>query len=726
MNNYLFNNRKVSMAEKIQKVVDSIINGLSIPVRGALSPKGHAALVKVLTSSIYETGYVTKCIMIRAERVGTKGNYAVKGEAFNMLGSNNPYTRALVAYTGEDQVNEACTIKISEYDKENNSIQPKYDVRCGDIDAYSDKRYIEAASIATLDFSMLDRDIKNVFKKTKFKNLKVKKNTMKDTKDKIINSIMTKGISLDDEDNVYFSKSKNQLDNIMTYNIISWSPSNERNETAMFTSVDHTIACDIIDEVGGFALSLATAVQNSIGKLKKFAKRIGQLGTPCIEAGTLGNSEFGVVIYMGEIEGPEDYMPEALEELEKNNIVIDRNTYDGAGYFSVEYMVYMCALLGRKISKAQAALLAIQARCNVVFTKIFGEANSQDVMQHMKDVLIDTVDNKRILKVAAGTDVSKLNKADYDLIIVGNENCLGMIIDGNGGKTLKDVSLQAIVNGGFQNYLLDIAKCSITQTASQMLQKFIYANKEKAMKVLINLIDKQYNNRVNELMNGDVNAKNCSLAQFIFRYVEDGLINEAALESYIKQELTQIKSQIQKFKIEIDAVFLRALFDCSFFLTKGKIDGVLGANENTGRLEAYSYDVELRFQDSIAEIMADDSIVDKDKAVDELLTGVTFKYPSPSADENCIMTFLTKDRLVKRITELEVLSDKEKTILLDYFINTSYGVIKMAPNNTVKHRLAGMDTDYDGVATVFEKELVDILLEKNADNDGVTIKKTVQ
>ena len=58
-------------------------------------------------------------------------------------------------------------------------------------------------------------------------------------------------------------------------------------------------------------------------------------------------------------------------------------------------------------------------------------------------------------------------------------------------------------------------------------------------------------------------------------------------------------------------------------------------------------------------------------------------------------------------------------ILLDDFLNTSYGVTKIGADNTLKHKLAGMDTDYDGIAVVFEKDLVQILLDKYPTTDGV-------
>ena len=50
-------------------------------------------------------------------------------------------------------------------------------------------------------------------------------------------------------------------------------------------------------------------------------------------------------------------------------------------------------------------------------------------------------------------------------------------------------------------------------------------------------------------------------------------------------------------------------------------------------------------------------------------------------------------------------------LVFNYFSFTSYGTIKIAADNALKHKLAGMDTDYDGVVVILEKELVDILVD---------------
>ena len=56
-----------------------------------------------------------------------------------------------------------------------------------------------------------------------------------------------------------------------------------------------------------------------------------------------------------------------------------------------------------------------------------------------------------------------------------------------------------------------------------------------------------------------------------------------------------------------------------------------------------------------------------------------------------------------------MITKEEALVLYKYFVYSSYGTIKIAADNAMKHKLAGFDTDYDGFAVVFEKELVAII-----------------
>ena len=153
-----------------------------------------------------------------------------------------------------------------------------------------------------------------------------------------------------------------------------------------------------------------------------------------------------------------------------------------------------------------------------------------------------------------------------------------------------------------------------------------------------------------------------------------------------------------------------------------KLDKKMG--ENMAQKALVTRDVEVKFAKEIAEIEAreDLTLEQKDKATSELLTGAAFKYPSPSSDENAIVTYRTSKQLKTKINDMykaKQITREERAILLDDFLNTSYGVTKLGADNTLKHKLAGMDTDYDGIAVVFEKKLVDILIAKYPKTDGL-------
>ena len=496
-----------------------------------------------------------------------------------------------------------------------------------------------------------------------------------------------------------------------------------RNETQLMTAIQADKAFEIMDEVSGGALSQAIEGKMTVAGLIKLSARLGILGAPSVEMVKAANEEFGYVIVLDEIKGPQDYNEETKEMLESNGIEIDDNTSDGAYCISVEMMQKSFAKLGRNLSMEKALLFAAQTRANKYFTKVFGEAKTQKNMQFRLNRLIEMYGEDKVLFVEAGADVSNLNKEDYKVIVVGNRETLGCIIDYNGGKLLKNISLQKIVEGDVTTHLLDIAKCSETSTSGQMLAKFLIANKEATINALLECMADNFDAELENMLSGDVDAHKASLAQFMVRYVPNGVENTAALEALIKEMLPRLQSMIYKSKIDIKAYFQRALFDDTFFLTAGKVDSLLARNKYTGRLECYSRDVEVKFAEEIAEIENSNiTREEKDAKLAVLLTGVAFKYPSPSSDENAIVTYVTSAQLKARINAMykaKQITREERAILLDDFLNTSYGVTKLGADNTLKHKLAGMDTDYDGIAVVFEKKLVDILLTKYNDNDGL-------
>ena len=682
-----------------------------VTVEETLSMAAHKGHVNAIIRNIHKMVPVIEGILLRAAQDKKTGKPYLYGERFYTEGSNNPNARALMEFARDFDTNEQAVVQLSHWDEDEKKLVPDHTVKCNDKTA--DRLYVATKTHTLVIYAQLEKDLKKIYQNHSEKQLK-------DMKQKFVDEVETMGLRITKENKVYVANKSVEGTHLT---VLNWSPSNMRSETQLMTAIQADKAFEIMDEVSGGALSQAIEGKMTVAGLIKLSARLGILGAPSVEMVKAANEEFGYVIVLDEILGPQDYNKETKEMLESNGIEIDDNTSDGAYCISVEMMQKSFAKLGRNLSMEKALLFAAQTRANKYFTKVFGEAKTQKNMQFRLNRLIEMYGEDKVLFVEAGADVSNLNKEDYKVIVVGNRETLGCIIDYNGGKLLKNISLQKIVEGNVTTHLLDIAKCSDTSTSGQMLAKFLIANKEATINALLECMAENFDAELENMLSGDVDAHKASLAQFMVRYVPNGVENTAALEALIKEMLPRLQSMVYKSKIDIKAYFQRALFDDTFFLTAGKVDSLLARNKYSGRLECYSRDVEVKFAEEINEIENSNATrAEKDAKLAELLTGVAFKYPSPSSDENAIVTYVTSAQLKARINAMykaKQITRDERAILLDDFLNTSYGVTKLGADNTLKHKLAGMDTDYDGIAVVFEKKLVDILIAKYPKTDGL-------
>ena len=680
-------------------------------IESPLSMAAHKGHVNAIIGNIHKMVPVIEGIVLRAAQDKESGEIYLYGEKFYTEGSNNPNARALMEFAADFDTNEQAVVQLSNWDEDEKKLKPNRTVKCNDTTA--DRLYVATKTHTLVVYAQIENDIRKIMKNSTDAEIK-------EVKNKLVDGVETMGLRITKNNKVYVANKSVEGTHLT---VLNWSPSNMRSETQLMTAIKQDDAFKIMDEVSGGALSEAIKGKLTVAGLIKLSARLGILGAPSVEMVKAANEEFGYVIVLDEIKGPQDYNEETKEMLESNGIEIDDNTSDGAYCISVEMIQKSFAKLNRILSMEKALLFAAQTRANKYFTKVFGEAKTQKNMQFRLNKLIEKYGEDKVLFVEAGADVSNLNKEDYKVIVVGNRETLGCIIDYNGGKLLKNISLQKIVEGNVTTHLLDIAKCSETSTSGQMLAKFLIADKEATINALLECMTENFDAELENMLSGDVDAHKASLAQFIIRYVANGTENTAALEALIKEMLPRQQSMVYKNRINIKAYFQRALFDDTFFLTAGKVNSLLARNEYSGRLECYSRDVEVKFAEEINEIENSNATrAEKDAKLAELLTGVAFKYPSPSSDENAIVTYVTSAQLKARINAMykaKQITRDERAILLDDFLNTSYGVTKLGADNTLKHKLAGMDTDYDGIAVVFEKKLVDILLTKYNDNDGL-------
>ena len=601
-----------------------------VTVEETLSLAAHKGHANAIIRNIHKMVPVIEGIILRAAQDKESGEMYLYGERFHTTGSNNPNARALMEFAADFDTNEQAVVQLSHWDEDEKALAPDYTVKCNDTTA--DRLYMATKTHTLVVYARLENDIRKIMKNSTDAEIK-------EVKNKLVDGVETMGLRITKNDKIYVA-SKSVEGTHLT--VLNWSPSNMRSETQLMTAIQPDDAFKIMDEVSGGALSQAMSGKLTVAGLTKLSARLGILGAPSVEMVKAANEEFGYVIVLDEILGPQDYNEETREMLESNGIEIDDNTSDGAYCISVEMMQKSFAKLGRNLSMDKALLFAAQTRANKYFTKVFGEAKTQKNMQFRLNRLIEMYGEDKVLFVEAGTDVSNLNREDYKVIVVGNRETLGCIIDYNGGKLLKNISLQKIVEGNVTTHLLDIAKCSDTSTSGQMLAKFLIADKEATINALLECMSENFDAELENMLSGDIDAHKASLAQFIIRYVANGTENTAALEALIKEMLPRQQAMVYKNKIDIKAYFQRALFDDTFFLTAGKVDSLLARNEYSGRLECYSRDVEVKFAEEINEIESSNATrAEKDAKLAELLTGVAFKYPSPSSDENAIVTYVT-------------------------------------------------------------------------------------
>lgn len=702
---------RVIMAEEVKVANQETVETNLVVDRKRIDVISHAKKASKITRPIYSIVPIIESIIIRVRRNEITKELEIYGEKCYSKGSNNPNAISLMHACGDFNPRPLEQVAIKQWNEKTKKFDDKYSVICNDIEA--ETKYIKTYTHTLIVYGMIDKDLRRL-KATK---------DMVNRKKEYVNDINTCGL-IEYNGEIRIAKDKEIPEGAKLYQVLNWSPSNLRNETQFFSCLKAAQAFNVLNTVSGDVLEEVFTAEKSIEALIKDSARVGILGAPSVPLAKSANDEFGYVIVLDEITGPYDYTDEVNQYLIDNGLEIDNNLWDGAAVYGLSWFIKAMAQLGVKLTKDQALYFAAQTRANKYFTKVFGEVKTDKNMIYRKDLICDMYDESQILRVKAGTDVSNLNKKDYKVIIVGNENCIGSIIDTNGGKLLKNISLQSIVDGDITTYLLDIAKASNTCLSGQMVEKFLIADMDKTVEAVKERVDYNFNVDILNAAEGDIDEANCSLEQFMFRHVEEAKECEVVLEALISEKLKQCQSVVKKLKVDIDAFFQRALFDDCHFLTKGKIDGILGCNQYTHRLECYSRDIEEVYKEEINAIELDDTLSrdEKDEAIANLLTGAAFKYPSPSSDENALVTYVTSSQIRRKVDKLlkdGVITKKEASIIKDDFLNTSYGVTKIGPDNTMKHKLAGMDTDYDGIAVVFETQLVDILLNKYQETDGL-------
>lgn len=639
----------------------------------------HAAMVrKTLRDTLYSWAPIYRMITIN----GTNEDNDLLYNVQNVVGGNSPVARAFVKKN-----TEAKDMTVIQFDEKGMPLFRK--ITTGDSN--SRIRYDYTDEIVLIRFS---NDMQT------FGSM---------SSEEIVESVISQGLTID-KDRVVVGKA----DEGTHIDALIWTPSNERNGQILFTSLDPNEAWDKLEAIGGGSISRKLAGKMPVAKFKKLASRLGLFATPAVEFTQVGTDRHGLLVLDHELLSEEDFNTINKEILAKIGVEIDAKQWDGAAFFSAELALDGLKNLGmNRIDIKKALMFAFQLRVEQVYAKVFGEALHQSVLNKMSRYIIQELD-----KIEATTG-KKLYR------IYGNEDCISMILDGNAAKIV-DLDQDAREEG-MTVYLLDIAKGSESGTATQMTDKFAIFNKEATAEFLFNRGKKDcldYAKSIGDnncsLLGEDINVWQTLLnigksAPADSKIAFDVFSDQYIVSKLLKDTSKKHEAAYKKGRVSIASEFERALFDSTYLLTDGAINSILKVTE-LGAIECYSTDILERFAEEIEAIETNDNLSDIEKTakLDEILTGAVIKYPTPGREEIELVRFKTEREVratIMSYVEDGIIDQATARIVFNYFSFTSYGTIKIAADNALKHKLAGMDTDYDGVVVILEKALVDILVD---------------
>ena len=465
--------------------------------------------------------------------------------------------------------------------------------------------------------------------------------------------------------------------NSVVYRAAGSSPSNEKHAVKFFYKVTDEIdtelkAFNIMDTVAGNVFSAKFAKLMTGKAVTKLNTRLGNYLTTMKSLAQIDLTKDYIALVDGSIDGAYDFDEATREQMDKVGIEIDNHINDGANYYATDVIVEMAANVGVKMTHKDALKVAVQNRA----TYLTGKTMSR------------TLTKEQLVRVA------KANNAKF----YGNRNGrLLAVFDTDGAKLVNYAALEA-GTAVIDVYVMAIAKASTVRTSGQHLIKYMAVDEKKTIafmkNALGNKLDKFFLDKLNnEAVINSVNAK------LIAALGEDAVKNTALMETLISDTIKYATSAIAKTKVDIDGVYSHMMFDLSYALTNGRVNGVLGITKD-GFVEAYSEDVLRMYKNEIAAIENNDELTEdeKDEQLFQLLSGVVIKYPSAMPKEFEIVVYLTRKQLMRKIKEVAE-NNKDKQTLVEYFNNTPYGCTVYAPINAMKNKLAGADVDFDATMT---------------------------
>ena len=469
------------------------------------------------------------------------------------------------------------------------------------------------------------------------------------------------------------------------YRVLGASPSQEKHAVKMYFKVTEEVptervAFEIMDKVSGYVYSQGLFSKPVSGKqITKANTRWGNYMTNMQALAEIDLTKDyimivrkekdanGKVINEGSILGACDFDETTNAALRKAGVKIDNNINDGGMYFSTDVVKQVANNVGINMTDKDALRVALQVRVTYITSKCMSR----------------TMTDAQLKQLAAFAKAKPYGNTNGRLMCV---------VDEDGAKLLNTTALEN-GKGVLKVNVMAMAKMSEPKTSGQHLIKYLYVNPEETLRLISEMTKENLANYIMEqIEEGQGVTYRANLTKALG---DEALQNKLLVEGMIKDSFKYIQSAIAKCKLSIPAVYSHMMFDASYALTNGAINGVLGITKD-GFVEAYSADVLRIYSAEIAEIENNNELTEeqKDEQLFNLLSGIVIKYPSAGPREYEIVVYKTNRQIRNKIANLGLNNNMAK-MLLAYFNNTPFGTTVYAPLNAMKNKLAGADCDFD-------------------------------
>ena len=488
---------------------------------------------------------------------------------------------------------------------------------------------------------------------------------------------------------------KEILSNCTLYKGYSWSNSEERNLRATLVNAskyDAQTRLEKLDTQLGGSLNFWINQAVDFKGIQKLAARNGLQNPGALFIGEFGNEEWGALMLKKKIKGNSDTTEEYAKYLEQRGIELDDYIIDGQHVKNAAWLVDVL-YKHHNIQTSQKVVAGIMEQERSV-----GTGNKSAGVYEYEDIF---------------NAIVKYLKATYEYVIIGNPKKIAVIHDVNSAK------IPNYKGSNFRSMILDIATASShASTSGQLLSKLMFIDKDKTSAFLYN---KMYNNLIDmtdiTVEESDYTTQG-SLSQMLFGLNKEQATTDIYALTALGQDLMKYaKGAITKTKVKVKGSNYRAQFENSFMIQGDKNVRFLGITKE-GYVECYNSDViaknrrqiravNKQYTEDLKTMTIAEAKEKRRLALNEFMVGLALKYPCPGNSEFELFRFLTNEEIHERIFE----STEDKKVAdmnYRYFTCRSGGCIIIANENILKHKLAGMDTDFDGLTVILEEELVNI------------------